>query len=182
MHLPAALRFGAFVDSTFCVNGTCSRAAPTFTAPARYLYFSTLELLYHSSCCHVEYDPSVHLLVFTLIGFLPSTELRASYEEALSAANRRGVRRWLSDFGQMRAVRQADQDWLVQDFTPRLTTGIGATLRRSAIVQSADAMNQLFTESVITRTQPTRSWETRHFDSRTEALVWLYEPLPEDSF
>lgn len=132
-----------------------------------------MKLLHDTNSCRIEYDAANQLLAFTLIGFLPSADLRAAYEEALRATRRYEVRRWLNDFGLMRAVRQADQDWLVQDFTPRLLISIGATLRHSAMVVSADAMNQLFATDVVERTEATRNWEIRFFSTRTEALAWL---------
>lgn len=137
-----------------------------------------MKLLHETDSCRIEYDATNQLLAFTLIGFLPSVDLRAAYEEALRTTRRYEVRRWLNDFSQMRAVRQADQDWLVRDFTPRLIISVGATLQRSAMVLSTDAMNQLFASDVVERTSPTRSWQFRLFSTRPEALAWLLPPAP----
>ncbi len=139
-----------------------------------------MQLLYSTPTFRLLLHPTQEALETTFLGFMSGQELRTAYETALSAAVRYRVRCWLSDHHQMRAVRQADQDWLVQDYSPRFVALLTGLLRRSAIVASVDPMNQLFTRDAIDRTvSHGRPWEFDVFDAREEAWEWLTMPWSE---
>lgn len=140
-----------------------------------------MTLLHSTPHSRLLYYAEGRLLEIVFLGFLSSAELRPVFERALDEAARRGVRRWLSDYSQMSAVRQADQDWLVQDFSPRLASRLRGTLRRFAIVVSSDPMNQLFANDVMGRTGHARFWEFEFFSNRADAWAWLMQPLPDET-
>ncbi len=132
------------------------------------------EDIFTSDTARIRWYPAAQLLEFTWLGFASGEELHATFDRMLAASPELGATRWLTDFSAMSAMRLADQDWIVEHFTPRLSQQV--TLHRSAMVRPAHSLGAYFLDSIIARISAARSWPLRGFGTRAEAYAWLMAP------
>ncbi|AMJ65002.1 hypothetical protein AXW84_05865 [Hymenobacter sp. PAMC 26628] len=102
-------------------------------------------------------------------GRVPLDEVQAYYEKALAVLLTTGARKILSDHGQRAPLLPAAQQWLTQNWIPR---AIGqACTRHCAIVEGADPVHRLSTESVVTSAP--KDFVFKRFFNAATAETWL---------
>ena len=131
------------------------------------------ESLYATEAIRLRWHPDHLLLEFTWLSFVSGSELHEAFDRMLALSVERGARRWLTDFTAMSAMRLADQNWLVDNLTPRVAQQI--TLARSAMVRPDHPMGAWFMDSMLARVLPGRVWPLRGFATRAAAYVWLVD-------
>lgn len=135
------------------------------------------EPLYATEAIRLRWHPEHLLLEFTWLSFVSGSELREAFDRMLALSVERGAQRWLTDFTAMSAMRLADQNWLVDDLTPRVAQQI--TLTHSAMVRPDHPMGVWFMDSMLARVLPGRSWALRGFATRAAAYAWLVAPAAD---
>jgi hypothetical protein len=100
---------------------------------------------------------------------LPLAPIQVYYEQALALLCSTGSRRILSEHGQRAPLPAEAQTWLTTDWIPRAITL--ASTRLCAIVEGADPMHRLSTQSVVSAS-PTE-FVYKRFSTVRDAEVWL---------
>lgn len=136
-----------------------------------------LKLYYETDAMRVTYDKEQQLAVGTWKGFVTSKELRKTALDSLDFVNEHQVTRWLSDRRNMKAIRQKDQQWTIDEFVPRL---LQSPLRRLANVVSKDIFNQMAMESIVQRSGNLGEITLKEFENIEDAMEWLAQPFPEE--
>lgn len=95
--------------------------------------------------------------------------IQAFYEQALALLVSTGVRRILSEHGARAPLPVAAQEWLTGNWIPRAMSQ--ANTHSCAIVEGADPMHRLSTQSVVS-TAPL-GFKFKRFDNLTAATAWL---------
>jgi len=95
--------------------------------------------------------------------------IQAFYEQVLALLESTGVRRILSDHGARAPLPVAAQEWLTTNWIPRAMTQ--ANTHHCAIVEGADPMHRLSTQSVVS-TAPV-GFKFKRFDNFAAADAWL---------
>lgn len=137
-----------------------------------------LQLYYETDAIRVSYDEEMQLGKGEWKGFVSSDELRNTALRSLEFINEHGITRWLSDRSHMKAIRQQDQQWTVEEFVPKL---INSPLRRMASVVSSDIFNKMAMEQIFKRIGGLGDIAFRDFDSVAEAMEWLERPFDEEA-
>ena len=125
----------------------------------------------------MSYDEEFQLCVGEWKGFVRSKELRKTALDSLDFVNKHNVTRWLSDRRNMKAIRQKDQQWTIEEFIPRL---IASPLRRMATIVSADIFNKMALENIIERSGGLGDIALREFDNVEDAMEWLKKPFKDE--
>ncbi|MET3540476.1 hypothetical protein ABID22_001188 [Pontibacter aydingkolensis] len=84
---------------------------------------------------------------------------------------------WLADRRNMKAIRQKDQQWIVEEFIPRLLT---SPLLRMASIVSNDLFNRMEIENMLQRSGGLGNIVIRDFNNTDEALKWLRMPFEKE--
>ncbi|MCC3153979.1 hypothetical protein Q3A66_13555 [Hymenobacter sp. BT770] len=95
--------------------------------------------------------------------------IKAIYEQALALLLNSGSRKILSDHGQRAPLSGPAQEWLTQNWMPRAISQ--ARARYCAIVEGADPMHRLSTQSVVASSPSGLVFQ--RFSSVEEAQAWL---------
>ncbi|MBD1397351.1 hypothetical protein H9Q13_09260 [Pontibacter sp. JH31] len=122
----------------------------------------------------ISYDEDMSLGIAIWDGFLSSSDLRDAVEVCLQLIEEHRLLRWLADNRKLRAIRQADQDWIVDSVIPRLAA---STLRRNASIVSEDLFNKMAVAQIIKRADNLGDMELMDFDDKEAAIAWLNAPL-----
>ena len=77
----------------------------------------------------------------------------------------------------MRAIRQQDQQWTVEEFVPKM---LASPLRRMATVVSEDIFNKMALEQMLQRSGGLGDIILRDFDNVDDAMEWLSQPFEEE--
>ncbi|MGI4873655.1 MAG: hypothetical protein ACRYFX_21055 [Janthinobacterium lividum] len=96
--------------------------------------------------------------------------VQAYYEQALALLRRTDVRRILSDHGQRAPLAAATQEWLTTNWIPRAMRETHT--QHCAIVEGADPMHRLSTQSVISLAP--KEFVFKRFDTVEQAEEWLF--------
>jgi hypothetical protein len=129
----------------------------------RTVYFN------HPDVAVVTWDPALKAVHVEWQGWASSTERVECLEAGLRALTERQASRWLVDGRAMRAVKQADQEWIDQDWFPRV---LAAGLARMAVVDPISTMAKMNIDDMLARVAGTRL-EVAHFATVEEAGAWL---------
>ncbi|MDJ0364819.1 hypothetical protein QMK33_06615 [Hymenobacter sp. H14-R3] len=100
---------------------------------------------------------------------LPLAPIQAYYEQALALLRSTGSHRILSEHGQRAPLPGEAQTWLTGNWIPRAIAL--ANTRHCAIVEGANPMHRLSTQSVVSAS-PTE-FVYKRFDSMQAAETWL---------
>lgn len=100
---------------------------------------------------------------------LPLAPIQAYYEQALALLRSTGSHRILSEHGQRAPLPGEAQTWLTGYWIPRAIAL--ANTRHCAIVEGANPMHRLSTQSVVSAAPP--EFVFKRFDSVKDAEVWL---------
>lgn len=136
-----------------------------------------LKLYYENDHIRLLYDEELQLGKSEWKGFAGSDDFRSIVLRSLACINDHQLTRWLSDRRRMRAIRQQDQDWVVEAFIPQL---LESPLRRMASVVSEDIFNQMAMEQMLKRSGNLGSLTLREFNSEAEAMNWLSQPFANE--
>ncbi|WP_205502295.1 hypothetical protein [Rufibacter psychrotolerans] len=134
-----------------------------------------LENLYEDEVAQIKLDKEAGVLQLTFLQSPAGEQFRNAYRLALDLAATKGVRFWLTDARQIKAMLPENQTWLVQNMAPLFSS---FQLRRFAIVMAPEC---------FVMTNPTRVYEKPagqepasarpikvHFDKEA-AFQWLLE-------
>ena len=136
-----------------------------------------LKLYYETDAMRVSYDKELQLAIGEWKGFVRSKELRKTALDSLNFVNEHNITRWLSDRRNMKAIRQKDQQWTIDEYVPRL---VQSPLRRLANVVSKDIFNKMAMENIIQRSGNLGEITLKDFETIEEAMEWLSQPFPEE--
>ncbi|MGI4885136.1 MAG: hypothetical protein ACRYFR_09280 [Janthinobacterium lividum] len=126
-------------------------------------------LSFNNTAGQVYYHPAGHVRLAWNPGRVPLDVVQLYYEKALGVLLTTGARKILSDHGQRAPLQPAAQQWLTQNWIPR-AMGQARTYH-CAIVEGADPVHRLSTESVVT-TAP-KDFVFKRFPGLTAAEAWL---------
>lgn len=128
-------------------------------------------LYFHNQVAHIVGHPRGYLRVDWLPTVMFSAALREVYECLLRALQDTRFGRVLSDHQHMPAIMPLDQDWLVQDWTPRAVQQ--ASYRRCAVIDSHDVYNRLGMSRVLGQLRTLKPLQVAHFQDGPSAERWL---------
>lgn len=126
-------------------------------------------LIFKNSAGRLFYQPAGYVRLAWATGRQPLDAIQAFYEQVLALLQSTGVRRILSDHGQRSPLPIAAQEWLVANWIPRAVSQ--ARTRHCAIVEGADPLHRLSTQSVVS-TSPAE-FQFKRFDNFAAADAWL---------
>jgi SpoIIAA-like len=126
----------------------------------------------HPDVADVTWDPTLEAVHVEWQGWASSTERAACLEAGLSALIEHHASRWLVDGRVMRAVKQADQDWINQSWFPRV---FAAGLRKMAVVTPISSLAKMNIDDILARVAGTQL-EVAQFATLGEARAWLTTP------
>ena len=120
--------------------------------------------------CVLCYYKEKSLGVGVCKGFLSQEQYREAFRQMLKMVREHMLIKFLLDNRQMKAIRQADQLWTVETLVPVLNK---TTLRRVAVIRSADIFNRMAVRSLYGQADHTWTFAGASFDSELEAMRWL---------
>lgn len=126
-----------------------------------------LKVYYENEHIRLRNDEDLQLGVGEWKGFASSSEFRATAQIALDFINRHGITSWLSDRRKMKAIRQQDQQWTVEEYIPKL---LESPLRRVATIVSEDMFNNMAIEQILKRSGGLGSIALRDCDNAPAAM------------
>jgi hypothetical protein len=129
------------------------------------VYFS------HYGVAVVTWDPTMQAVHTEAQSWADPSEMAAVLEAGLQGLTEHGGSRWLADGRNMKAIKQSDQDWIVQEFLPR---ALAAGLRRVALVIPKNALAIRTVDQLMQRL-PAAKVEVASFPTVDEARSWLTE-------
>jgi hypothetical protein len=136
-----------------------------------------LKLYYETEAIRVSYDEELQLGKGEWKGFVSSDIYRSTALHLLEFVTEHRIMRWLSDRSQMKAIRQQDQQWMAEEFIPKI---IDSPLRRMANVLSPDVFKNMDMEQIIRRRSSLGNIAFRDFETVAEAMEWLQRPFEEE--
>lgn len=129
--------------------------------------------LHHPGVGLATWDSTCEAVRIEWHGWADSKERQAILEAGLGALRAHRGSRWLADCRDMKAVKQADQEWIDQSWFPRV---LAAGLRRMALVIPKSGLARMNLDDMMRRVPETKL-ETGHFATIDEATEWLTRPL-----
>lgn len=129
--------------------------------------------LHHPGVGLATWDSMCEAVRIEWHGWADSKERQAILEAGLGALRAHRGSRWLADCRDMKAVKQADQEWIDQSWFPRV---LAAGLRRMALVIPKSGLARINLDDMMRRVPETKL-ETGHFATIEEATEWLTRPL-----
>ncbi|MDX5346629.1 MAG: hypothetical protein LPK19_05230 [Hymenobacteraceae bacterium] len=136
------------------------------------------EIFFKNDCVTLTYDKDRQLGAAHWRGFISGDRFREASLKCVEMINQFGLTKWLADNRKMKAIRQQDQQWAVEELVPML---LESPLRQMATVVSEDIFNKMAVEQMIKRAKPLPGLATHDFDTPEAALEWLNvtESAPE---
>lgn len=128
------------------------------------------ETFLKSKLISIEYLPSHKCIRIEWLDYPESKEFRQGMDDLLAAMIKYNTVKILVPDGKLGAVGEEDQQWVLEDWTPRCMK-FGKS--RTAIVLSADIFNQLSIESMVNQNTEIGEEDLKYFKSEEEALKWL---------
>ena len=107
-------------------------------------------------------------------GFLNSQEFREATTKCMELIQQEGLTHWLADNREMKAIRQADQQWFVENILPIM---LQSSLKRMATLVSGDIFNQMAIDHIKEEAGPLDTIELRDFTDEVKAVAWLLLPV-----
>lgn len=132
-------------------------------ALGRTVYFD------HPGVAVVTWDPTLEAVHVEWQGWASSSEREACLEAGRQALTDYRGARWLVDGRAMKAVKQADQDWIDRSWFPRV---LAAGLRKMAMVVPNSSLARMNVQDILSRVPDTRL-DVAYFVSVEEAREWL---------
>ncbi|TVT41936.1 hypothetical protein FNT36_10985 [Hymenobacter setariae] len=126
-------------------------------------------LVFQNQAGKLFYQPAGYVRLAWAPERQPVEIIQALYEQVLALLKSTGARRILSDHGARAPLPVAAQEWLTTDWIPRAMSQ--ANTHHCAIVEGADPMHRLSTQSVVS-TAPA-GFKFKRFDNFAAADAWL---------
>ncbi len=126
-------------------------------------------LYFENQAGKLYYHPAGFVRLAWAAGRLSVATIQAYYEQVLELLISTDCRRVLSEHGQRAPLPLEAQRWLTEDWIPRAIAR--SHTRHCAIVEGADPMHRLSTQSVVS-TAPT-GFIFKRFEAASEAEQWL---------
>ena len=117
----------------------------------------------------IEIEQDKSLLILTWHGFANSEEYREAQNKALSLSRQYNIHCWISNMKDMKAIRQADQDWSVNEWLPQF---LALNIRKWAIIISDDMFNQMAMSSMMGKMRPHLTHPVEYFQDLNTAKNW----------
>jgi len=131
------------------------------------------KLYFESSAGRLYYNPAGYVRLAWAVGRLPLADIQAYYEQVLTLLISTSSCRILSEHGQRSPLPVDAQQWLTTNWIPRAQTM--ARTRHCAIVEGANPLHRLSTQSVVSTAPP--DFIFKRFDTIREAEAWLADVL-----
>jgi len=122
----------------------------------------------------ITYDDELLLGTAVWNGFLSNEGFREATQACMQLIEEKKLLRWLGDNRKLRAIRQADQDWFVENIVPRM---VASTLRLHATLVSEDLFNKMAVEQIVKRAGNLGDMVVKEFEDYAQAIAWLKEPI-----
>ncbi|GAC1637769.1 MAG: hypothetical protein PVS2B1_15720 [Candidatus Dormibacteraceae bacterium] len=122
----------------------------------------------------LKWEPLSRAIHIEWQGWANPTEFRAALDAGYRALRLHGSSRWLADCLNMKVVQRSDQEWLDQDWFPRM---LAAGLLQMAVVIPASGLAKMNVEEILARV-PGTELDVGYFPTVQEAKVWLTRPAP----
>lgn len=135
-----------------------------------------MQTFFDTEYLYLGYDEDRKLAQAVWNGFLNSQEFRTASQACLDLLQEHQPINWLADNRKMKAIRQHDQDWFVQEVIPRLAQ---SSIRKMATLVSEDIFNQMAVENIEAKANEVVLFDNYHFKSEEEAMHWLSAPALE---
>jgi len=126
-------------------------------------------VFFQNSAGKLYYQPAGYVRLAWAPERQPLETIQDFYEQVLALLESTGVRRILSDHGARAPLPVVAQEWLTTNWIPRAMTL--ANTHHCAIVEGADPMHRLSTQSVVS-TAP-EGFKFKRFDNHSAAAAWL---------
>jgi hypothetical protein len=126
-------------------------------------------LYFENQAGHLYYHPAGFVRLAWATGRLPVAVIQVFYEQVLELLISTDCRRLLSEHGLRAPLPQQAQQWLTDNWIPRAIAR--SHTRHCAIVEGADPMHRLSTQSVVS-TAPA-GFVFKRFDNVPAAEQWL---------
>jgi hypothetical protein len=126
-------------------------------------------LYFQNAAGKVFHNPAGYARLAWSADRAPLDAVKAFYEQVLSLLLNAGARKILSDHGQRAPLPGAAQSWLTENWIPRAMSQ--AHTRHCAIVEGADPMHRLSTQSVVSASPA--EFVFRRFSTVDDAETWL---------
>jgi hypothetical protein len=118
----------------------------------------------------IEIEQDKNLLILTWHGFANSEDFREARTQALHFTRQYGITKWLSNMKEMKAIRQADQDWSVTEWLPQF---LSLDIKKWAIIISDDMFNQMAMSSMMSKIRPQLTNPVEYFQDINSAKNWV---------
>lgn len=120
----------------------------------------------------IYYDDEHKLIHLRWKKLASSDEFREALNFALASVEERKIERWLANLRDMSVIKEADRKWTNDEWFPKL---VKSGLRRMAIVNSLDYLNQSSVTKIMTHAGKIINFETQYFTDIVQAKKWLLE-------
>jgi hypothetical protein len=119
----------------------------------------------------VTWNPDLKAVCLESQGWANTSESQAVLDAIIRAMRAHHGSRWLVDGRKMRVIKQADQDWITQNWLPRAAA---AGLKLAAIVQPTSAVAMTNIDDVARVSE--NGIDVRFFSTVEKAARWLTGP------
>lgn len=112
------------------------------------------------------------IIKLTWIGLVPSEEYRKVLQTALDYALVKGIRLWLSDITQLKAISVDDSTWVTSQWLPK-AVGTGYYIKQ-ALLPAKDISGKVSLLNLKNKIMD-KEFLLREFETEIEAIKWLKE-------
>lgn len=124
-------------------------------------------LTYHD-VLKLSYDTDLSAVIMEWTGFSNKEQFREANEAVLQLLKNTSAKKILADVRHMKIISLQDQQWLYQEWFPRVTK---AGLAYAAIVESEDFFNRLTVDNIVQKVNDQLT--VKYFDTLLGARFWL---------
>ena len=121
----------------------------------------------------IEIEQDKGLLILTWHGFANSEEFREARTKAITLSRQYNITRWISNMKDMKAIRQADQDWSVNEWLPQFLT---LNIKKWALIIADDMFNQMAMSSMMGKMRTKLTNPVEYFQDLNTAKNWVERP------
>ena len=122
-----------------------------------------------NTICTVTYNPDPDFASMCWHQYGSSEQVRERLENYLEVVKESGTTKGLSDHRGMTMLSAEDQEWVTNNFVPRL---YAAGLRYSAVILPESHFARIGIQKVVSRVRPNEI-DVRYFQTVQEAEQWL---------
>ena len=117
----------------------------------------------------IEIEQDKNLLILTWHGFANGEGFREARTTAVQLSKKYGINKWLSNMKDMKAIRQADQEWSTNEWLP---TFLDLDIKKWAVVISDDMFNQMAMSSMMGKMRTRLTNPVEYFQDLNTAKNW----------